>query len=75
MLPEHEEVAARYKVVINDEGQYSIWPTDRESPPGWRDAGKEGAKAECLSFIEEVWTDMRPRSLREQMAAMETKKP
>jgi MbtH protein len=75
MPSENEEVAARYKVVVNHEEQYSIWPANRESPPGWRDAGKEGTKAECLAFIEEVWTDMRPRSLREQMAAMETKAP
>jgi MbtH protein len=56
-----------YKVVVNEEEQYSIWPADRENPPGWRDAGKSGPKAECLAFVEEVWTDMRPRSLREQM--------
>lgn len=75
MPPEHEELAARYKVVINDEEQYSLWPTDRVNPPGWGDAGKEGTKAECLSFIEEKWTDMRPRSLLLQMAAMEKKVP
>ena len=56
-----------YKVVINHEEQYSIWPSDRENPPGWRDAGKSGPKAECLSYIDEVWTDMRPLSLRKQM--------
>jgi MbtH protein len=56
-----------YKVVVNQEEQYSIWPADRENPLGWNDAGKSGTKAECLAFIEEVWTDMRPRSLREAM--------
>jgi MbtH protein len=56
-----------YKVVINDEEQYSIWPTDRENAPGWRDAGKSGTKDECLAYISEVWTDMRPLSLRKQM--------
>lgn len=55
------------KVVINDEAQYSIWPADRENPVGWRDAGKVGTKAECLAYIQEVWTDMRPLSLRKQM--------
>ncbi|MDQ3473299.1 MAG: MbtH family protein [Acidobacteriota bacterium] len=57
-----------YKVVVNDEEQYSIWPADRETPAGWRDAGKTGMKAECLEFIKEIWTDMRPKSLRNQMA-------
>ncbi len=55
------------KVVLNDEEQYSIWFVDRQLPPGWRDAGKEGPKEECLAYIEEVWTDMRPLSLRKQM--------
>ena len=53
-----------YKVVLNDEEQYSIWPAERENPPGWRDGGKQGRKDECLAYITEVWTDMRPRSLR-----------
>ena len=56
-----------YKVVVNHEEQYSIWPLDRENPLGWRDAGKSGTKAECLAYIEEVWTDMRPLSLRKEM--------
>jgi MbtH protein len=56
-----------YKVVINDEEQYSIWPADRENPVGWRDAGKQGPKAECLAHVDEVWTDMRPLSLRRAM--------
>jgi MbtH protein len=56
-----------YKVVVNDEEQYSIWPADRENPVGWRDAGKQGPKAECLAHIDEVWTDMRPLSLRRAM--------
>jgi len=51
-------------VVINDEEQYSIWPHGRDLPPGWREAGHSGAKADCLAWIEEVWTDMRPLSLR-----------
>jgi MbtH protein len=56
-----------YKVVVNHEEQYSIWPVDQETPPGWNDAGHHGAKAECLVYIEEVWTDMRPLSLRRTM--------
>ena len=56
-----------YKVVINHEEQYSIWPADREPPNGWKDTGKSGPKEECLAYIEEVWTDMRPLSLRKKM--------
>ena len=56
-----------YTVVVNHEEQYSIWPADRELPLGWNEAGKTGTKQECLDYIEEVWTDMRPLSLRKQM--------
>jgi MbtH protein len=58
-----------YTVVINDEEQYSIWRLGRDVPPGWREVGKSGPKDECLAYIDEVWTDMRPRSLRETMEA------
>lgn len=53
-----------YTVVINDEEQYSIWAQDRPLPASWRDAGFSGSREECLAHIDEVWTDMRPRSLR-----------
>lgn len=56
-----------FKVVVNHEEQYSIWPATRESPLGWRDAGKSGSKDDCLTYINEVWTDMRPRSLRKAL--------
>lgn len=56
-----------YKVVVNHEEQYSIWPADQENPLGWKDAGKCGTKEECLSFIKEKWVDMRPLSLRQKM--------
>jgi MbtH protein len=56
-----------YKVVVNHEEQYSIWLADRENALGWNDAGKSGTKAECLDYIREVWTDMRPLSLRKKM--------
>jgi MbtH protein len=56
-----------YKVVVNHEEQYSIWFADRDLPAGWENAGKEGLKEECLAYIEQVWTDMRPLSLRKQM--------
>ena len=57
-----------YKVVLNHEEQYSIWPADRDNALGWRDAGKSGSKEECLGWINDVWTDMRPLSLRKRMA-------
>lgn len=57
-----------YKVVLNHEEQYSIWPADRENPLGWTDGGRTGTKEECLAHIKEVWTDMRPLSLRIKMA-------
>jgi MbtH protein len=57
-----------YRVVVNHEEQYSIWPADKEIPQGWADTGKQGPKQDCLTHIGEVWTDMRPRSLRESMA-------
>jgi MbtH protein len=66
-MPEDEEDDRIYKVVVNHEEQYSIWFADRDLPAGWREAGKQGLKAECLAYIDEVWTDMRPLSLRKQM--------
>ena len=63
---------ASYKVVVNHEEQYSIWPADRENALGWKDAGKSGSKEQCLEFIEEVWTDMRPLSLRKRMEITES---
>ena len=57
----------KYKVVVNDEAQYSIWDADRPNPDGWRDAPKNGSKSECLAYIKEAWTDMRPLSLRNKM--------
>ncbi len=66
-MPPAEPTPELYKVVINHEEQYSIWPAHREQAPGWRDAGKSGTKEECLAHIKEVWTDMRPLSLRRSM--------
>ena len=62
-----QEDPVAYKVVLNHEDQYSIWPADRENPLGWRDAGKTGDRQACLDYIEQVWTDMTPRSLRAPM--------
>ena len=56
-----------YRVLMNHEEQYSIWPEYKVNPPGWTDVGKAGPRAECLDFISEVWSDMRPLSLRRKM--------
>jgi MbtH protein len=66
-----EDEQAIYKVVVNHEEQYSIWPDYKEIPNGWQAVGKTGLKPECLAYIKEVWTDMRPLSLRKQMAEAE----
>ena len=68
-MNESEQDQTIYKVVINHEEQYSIWPADRENPLGWRDVDRQGSKQECLHYIKELWTDMRPLSLRKQMDA------
>jgi MbtH protein len=60
---------ARYQVLRNDEEQYSLWLAEQEVPKGWQPVGKEGSREECMAYVDEVWTDMRPRSLREQMEA------
>jgi uncharacterized protein YbdZ (MbtH family) len=64
-----------YKVVVNHEEQYSIWPDYKEMPLGWKDVGKSGLKPECLAYIKEVWTDMRPLSLRKQMEELAKNPP
>jgi len=69
-MEEQEEDTRIYDVVMNHEEQYSIWPAGRDLPAGWREAGKRGLKKECLDYIDEVWTDMRPLSLRKHMEQM-----
>ena len=70
MMPsDDQEDRTLYKVVVNHEEQYSIWPADRDNPLGWRDVGTSGLKQACLDYIAAVWTDMRPLSLRKQMEA------
>jgi MbtH protein len=68
-VTDEDEDTRTYQVVINDEEQYSIWLDDRELPAGWYGVGVSGPKQMCLEHIERVWTDMRPKSLREAMAA------
>ncbi len=72
MAEREDEDRTIYKVVLNEEEQYSIWPADRDNPAGWRDEGMRGSKAECLAHIERVWTDMRPKSLRQAMGKTES---
>jgi MbtH protein len=73
MSRDEEEDTTIYRVVVNHEEQYSIWPDYLDIPLGWRDTGKLGPKAECLAYVEEVWTDMRPLSLRKLMEEQDTK--
>jgi MbtH protein len=62
-----EDEDGTYLALINDEGQYSLWPVFAEVPEGWTVAHKEDTRKACLDFIEENWTDMRPNTLIEQM--------
>ena len=63
-----DDESTEFRVVVNHEEQYSIWPASARNPAGWRDAGFSGNKHECLAHIDAVWTDMRPLSLRKSMA-------
>lgn len=60
-----------FKVVVNAEGQYSIWPATRPTPAGWHNEGTQGSRDHCLAHIDSAWTDMRPLSLRRRLAAMD----
>jgi MbtH protein len=71
-MQDETEDTRPYIAVVNDEEQYSIWLAYKPMPAGWRDAGKHGTKQECLDYIAEVWTDMRPLSLRRHMDEQET---
>ena len=73
MNRDEQEDTTIYKVVLNHEEQYSIWPEHKENALGWNDVGKSGRKEECLAFIKEVWTDMRPLSLRKRMEEAQRK--
>jgi MbtH protein len=69
MYQDESEDTTTYRVLVNHEEQYSLWPSYLDIPLGWSDTGKNGPKAECLDYVREVWTDMRPLSLRKQMEA------
>lgn len=62
-----EQSESRFLALVNNEEQYCLWPGHIPCPDGWRTV-KDGDKATCLSYIEEVWTDLRPKSLRERMS-------
>lgn len=59
-----EEIKEEMQVLVNDEGQYSLWPIWKEIPKGWKDTGFHGAREQCCDYVNSVWTDMRPLSLR-----------
>lgn len=67
MYGDEKEETPLYKVLVNHEEQYSLWPIYLEHPRGWNDTGKSGTKEECLAYVKEVWVDMRPLSLRKRM--------
>jgi MbtH protein len=58
-----------YRVVVNHEEQYSIWPSERENAPGWSDVGITGSKEQCLTYIDQVWRDITPRSVRDAIGS------
>lgn len=61
-MVQHSEMT--YKVVVNEEEQYSIWPVEMDTPLGWQELTITGSKDKCLRYIDEIWTDMRPASIR-----------
>ena len=75
MTGDEREDDTIYEVVVNHEEQYSIWPADLEPVAGWRNVGQRGTEAECLAYIDEVWTDMRPLSLRARWTARRPARP
>jgi MbtH protein len=72
-MSSEQEDSRVYSVVVNQEGQYSIWLADSAVPEGWSQVGMQGSKAECLAHIATVWTDIRPLSLRKWLAERDEK--
>jgi MbtH protein len=75
MTSPFDDENGEYHVLINDEGQYSLWPTYMTIPLGWARVGPTGARQQCLAYIEEHWTDMRPKSLIERMKVADREPP
>ena len=71
MLSVFENEACQFDVVVNDEGQYSIWPIDWQMPLGWSSVGMNGLRADCLKFIDAAWIEMRPKTLQKLILADE----
>ncbi|QOY92801.1 MbtH family NRPS accessory protein [Massilia sp. UMI-21] len=69
MIDEQNADSRVYIVLVNDEEQYSLWPRNQDVPAGWRSIDFSGTKDECMKHVDEIWTDMRPKSLRDRMAA------
>jgi MbtH protein len=74
-MTENPNSEQQFVVLINDEEQYSLWPQGKAVPAGWRAAGKEGSKSECCDYVDSVWTDMRPLSLRRKMEELGYRDP
>jgi MbtH protein len=68
MYSDDEEVQQVYTVLVNDEEQYSLWPSHKDIPAGWRSVGVTGSKAECTEYVDKVWTDITPLSVRQRLA-------
>ena len=66
-MPQQDTRVETYTVVVNHEEQYSIWPSWKQIPAGWSEVGVQGEKQACLDYIKQVWTDMRPLSVRRAM--------
>ncbi|ATL28463.1 MbtH family protein [Streptomyces formicae] len=64
-----ENAEGKFLVLMNDEEQYSLWPSFIEVPEGWRTVLEETDRQTCVDFIEKTWSDMRPKSLRDAMDA------
>jgi uncharacterized protein YbdZ (MbtH family) len=69
MTSPFEDDHATYVVLVNQEGQYSLWPARQSIPEGWSATGPRGARRECLAWVDEHWTDLRPKSLIDAMHA------
>jgi MbtH protein len=74
-MDDQESNTPAYRVVVNHEEQYSIWPADRDLPAGWQAVGEPRSKQACLDWVEHAWTDMRPLSLRKQMESQTRELP
>lgn len=70
---EENDKNLRYQVLINPEEQYSLWPADKQIPLGWKSVFGPETKETCLAYVKEVWTDMRPKSLRDEMEKQKDK--